>query len=472
MWQRWLNSFPELQLLDLDVGREREERRSLITLAPLTLWVMPHDERALHRILSLLSANDQAGAAMLADRESDGGSLLPDIHLLAGALRLAEGRVADAADCLRRCYLSDPPPGAAVRRLSPHLRLLLRVSPCLLLPLYPNAYGAAMLYATALKLSGHSGEALEVAREMIKQWGLNDELLLLAGQMMIERGELEAALELFGRGEPLQHDAVELARCLYQAYAHFLREEYRSAVRVLVAAVRTVHEVNPHLHARARLLLADLYERNGLPLSALRESGHVLADEVPGDVAKVMLERETRWVTELTLLSDAEIERLANADDYQMYMPDAGRPRAAYSPLDSSRTPLKDIKPREQSWLKRQAEERKIAEYRAAAARGEVVRPRDVLPLSGAALDFRSRIAAVQRWWPERRQGLEFAAPRERLAHGSPAEVGHLRFDFCGAREDDTPQLAGEKRVQLLGALSLAVALVGLVLWLLRSCVY
>jgi len=472
VWQRWLNSFPELQLLDLDIGRGRPELRSLAVLPPLAVALMLHDERALRSIISHLIAGDFVNAAELAQRESDGGSLLPDVHLLAGACRLAEGRLADAAESLRKCYQSDPPPGAAARRLCPTLRLLLRLSPCLLLPLYPNSYGAGMLYAVALWRSCQLGEALEVAREMTSQWGLNDELKLLAGQMQIERGELEQAIQTLSASEETQHDSVELARCFYLAYAHYLREEYRSAARALIGAIRTVQEVNPHLHARARLLLAELYERNGLPLPALRESGHVLPEEVPGDVAHTVLEREERWVTQLGLLSDSEIEHMAHADDYQMYIPDIATPRAAYSPLDTTRDPMKNLAPRERSWLKRQAEERRIADYRAAAARGETIRPRDVTALSGAALDFRSRVTAAQRWWPSRRQALEEAQPRERLARQEASQVAQLTFDFCGLKEEIQFMLAGEKRAAMLGVMVTAIVFIGLGLWILRSCVY
>jgi hypothetical protein len=307
---------------------------------------------------------------------------------------------------------------------------------------------------------------------MRKEWGLNDEVKLLAGQIQLDRGQTEQAIEILTAAEETQRDAVELARCLYLAYAHFEREEYRSAARALTSALRTVREVNPHLHARARLLLAELYERNGLTLSALRESARVMPDEVPGDIAQAMLEREERWVTQLSYLKDGEIERMAHADDYQMYIPDTPTPKAAYSPLSTSRDPVKGLKPKAQSWLKRQQEERRIAEYRTAVARGESVRPQESTQLSGAALDVRSRIGAVHKWWPARRQILEDARPRERLARQEATAVGHLRFDFCGAPSEEHYLLAGEKRANVLGVMAGSIGLAALGLCLVRSCVY
>jgi tetratricopeptide (TPR) repeat protein len=472
VWQRWLNSYPELQLLDLDVGTDREAKRRLGNLPLLAGMLMPHDEAVLRQCVLRLLEDDLAGASQIATQEAAAGCLLPDVHLLAGALLLSEGRVAEAAVVLRKCYMSEPLPGPALRRICPGLRLLLRLSPCLLLPLHPSAYSACMLYSVALWRSGEVAEALEVADDMGREWGLNDEVKLLAGQIELERGRDEAAIEILTTAEDTQHDAVELARCLYLAYAHYRREEYRSAARSLTAALRTVRQVNPHLHARARLLLAELFERNGLVLSALRESARVLPDEVPGDIAAGMLAREERWVTQLSYLKDSEIERLAGADDYQLYIPDITVPKGAYAPLATSRDPVKHLKPKEQSWLKRQAEERRIAEYRMAAARGETVRPEQKLPLSGAALDIRSRIAAAQKWWPARRQLLEEARPRERLARQEAAAVGHLRFDFCGAPMEEHYLLTGEKRANMLGVVSASISLVALALVLVRSCVY
>jgi len=172
------------------------------------------------------------------------------------------------------------------------------------------------------------------------------------------------------------------------------------------------------------------------------------------------------------LLSNAEIERLAHADAYLMYVPDTAQPRAAYSPLDTSRNIAKQLKPRAMSWIKRRQEQRTIDEYRAALARGEAVEPPGTAGLSPAGGELKSRIGAAERWWVNRRQALKDARPSEKLARHDPLAVGHLRFDFCGSRMAPAQKLVGEKRVQLLTALLGASLLIFLCLWMLQTCVY
>lgn len=471
MWEWWLSSYPEMRLLDLDVGRGQQESRELHSAGLLTHLLMPHDEKILQVCLQRMAEHDAQAAAGLTIREAERGALLPDIDLLAGAFCLAEGRLGDAVDRLAQCYQSEPEPGLAIRRMYPSLRFLLRVTPCVLLPLYPNAYGAEVLYAVALWRDGQTGEALEVLRDMSGRWGLFDELRLIGGIIHLERGSLERAIGALSVGEVTERDALELTRALYLAYAHFKREEFRSAARAVMPAMQTVTDINEHLRARCQLLLAELYERNGLLLNALRESGRVPPEDVPGTIAAQMLAREERWLTELTLLSNAELERLARADTYQIYVPDASAPRPLYSSLDTSRDPGKGLKPREMSWLKRQAEERQITAYRAALARGETATLKGDRGLSAAGAEIKAKIGAAERWWPTRRQVLQAARPQEYLAHTDPQAVSHLRFDFNGSRRPPRRLLQGEKRARLVSVMAGASLLIFLGLWLLQTCV-
>jgi tetratricopeptide (TPR) repeat protein len=472
VWERWLASFPELTLLDLDVGRGQPESRSIHNVGWLTSLLMPADERALKTCVEHLAGGEMVSAGALAMREADRGALLRDVHLLAGAFHLAEGRLDEAVRQLRNCYQSDPEPGMAIRRMFPSLRLLVRITPCVLFPLYPNAYGAELLYAVALWRHGEAGEALDVLRDMASRWGLYDEIRLAGGIIHLERGHYDRAINALTVSEVTNRDAIELSRVLYLAYAHYHREEYRRAARLLAAALSVIRDVNPHLLARARLLLAELYERNKLILNALRESGRVSPDAVPGDVARAMLAREERWVAELGLLTDREIERLANVDAYLVYLPDQAPKRAPYSSLDTTRNPAKTLKPRQMSWLKRRKEERVITAYRAALARGEDVSPPGGHTLSPAGVDIKARIKRAEQWWPSRRQTLMNARPGDRLARQNPAEVGHLRFDFRGAREAPRQALQSEKRAQLLSSFAIASLLIFLGLWVLQTCVY
>jgi hypothetical protein len=472
MWQRWMASFPELELLDLDIGRGKEEHRATRGLSWLSVLLMPADERALYSCLRHLAANDYVSASLIAEREAASGTIMPDLHLLAGAFLLGRGACADAMAPLQRSYQVAQPTGSATRRMYPGLRILLRISPCVLLPLYPSPYAAGLMYAVALWHGGSAAEALDVLRDMAGQWGLYDELKVVVGQIHLQRGQPEQAIAALEAQDVVVRDALELARCLHLAYAHYLREEYRSAARVLGGAVKTVRGVNALLMARARLLLAECCERHGLLLDALRESAHVAVDEVPGEVAAIMLHSEERWVAELGLLDNAEVERLARADNYQMYLPDKTATVADHSVLDTTRDPLRKLKPKEQSWLKRQAEERRLSALKAAVARGETVAPPRDSALTGLGREVRQSIAVAQRWWPARQAELMAAAPRERLCRFKAEEVGHVRFDYCGAREAEAFLLVGEKRGALLAALAGAALLIALLLMLVRSCVY
>ena len=474
MWARWLESYPELSLLDLDIGVGQAELRALRHVTKLSYWLLTPEEKLLYRALRLLGENRIEDAAAQLASLGEEHALLPDLHLLAGALQLHYGRLEAACAHFERCYGAAVDPGLALRRIQPCLRLLLRISPCVLLPLYPGSFAAACCLAATYLALGRAGDALQVAQEMTDAWGLYDEAKLLAGRAYIMRNDPARAESVLSVDEDTQHDALELGRGLYLAYAHFQLEEYRSAARALTPMLKTVKQANPHLLARARLLLAECYERSGLTLSALRESAQVAPGDVPGDVAREMLAREERWIVDLGGMSNREIERLTHADTYQAYLPDAPRGVRKAGPLEITRDPLKKLKPRAASWLKRQKELREIERVKAAVARGETVLLDNMTPLSAEGREVKSAVRAAEQWWPSRRQALQQAASsaRERLAHTDPAATGHLRFDWQGQREEPVQLLIGEKRMAFLSAALTAVILLGLGLWLLRSCVY
>ena len=474
MWDRWLSSYPELDLLELDIGVGRSESRALHGLAWGVPYFMPPDERTLLRCLRLLADDNYAEAAAIADEYARGGCLLPDLPLLAGALHLHYGRISPAVAVLEHSFLARAEPGLAIRRLYPGLRLLLRISPCVLLPLYPNAFAAHALFATALLLEGQVGAALDVVREMSARWGLHDEAKLLAGVIHLARDEPEQAIAALASPEDTQHDSLELARGLHLALAHYRLGEYRNAARVLVPMLLTIKQANMHLQARARLLLAECYERNGMVFAALKESAQVVAAALPGDIAGEVLAREERWVVELASLGNHELEQLARADTYQIYMPDEPRDTKRYSALDVSRDPLKKLVPKAASWRQRQEEKRQFDRIRAAYARGDTVELDNRKELSPQARELKAKVAAAQGWWPSRRDVLEQARSRarERLAIADPRTTGHLRFDWAGQRAAPAHRLTGEQRFAMLSVVTTSVLLIALALWIIRSCVY
>ncbi len=327
------------------------------------------------------------------------------------------------------------------------------------------------MFALAQWHAGQSGEALDTVREMVGRWGLYDEIKLLSGQIHLARGEPEHARRALVAGADTKHDALELARNFYLAYVYFLGGEYRNAVRSLMPALAMVKQANFHLHARARLLAAECFDRSGLPLEALRQSGHVMPDEVPGHVAAVMLQREERWIVELSHLTHREIERMSRADLYQVYIPDQA-PEPGRSPLlATTRDPLKNMRSSERSWRKIREEERKIAEYRAAVAMGRSIAPPHKSPLSGEAMEFKQRVARAKAWWPGRRVTLEKGGTRTALSRDIE-KTGHLRYDFQGRQARSTLKLAGEKRAALLTAFAGAALLIAICLLIIRSCIY
>jgi tetratricopeptide (TPR) repeat protein len=471
VWQRWLTSYPELNLVDLDVGRGQSERRSLARLTLLARPLMPYDERIVHSCLELLVDGNASGAGALAIAESRKGAMLPDIHLLAGAAHLADGRFDDAVNALRECYGPERHPGDAIRRLCPSLRIELRLSPCLLVPLYPNQFSSALLFALAQWRAGQSGEALDTIGEMVSQWGLYDEVKLLAGQIHLDRGDLDHARRALTAGEDTKHDALEFARNFFLAFVYYRKGEYRNAIRTLMPALMMVTQVNPHLHARARLLIAECFDRCDLPLNALRQSAHVLPQEVPGEVCTVMLQREERWIVELEHLTHAEIERMSRADQYQVYIPDKADQPGKSALLSTTRDPLKNFRTTERSWRKIRAEEQQIAEYRAAVAMGRSSAPPRVEKLSGDATEFKLRIGKAVAWWPGRRAALEKGGARSALSR-SATEAGHLRYDFQGMQARSTLKLAGEKRAAFVSAFAGAALLIAICLLVIRSCIY
>ena len=472
MWDLWLSSYPDLNLLDLDVGQGRMEFRESRNVNWLVERLLLYDERSLLECLRLLAEGDAAIAAAQVIREAGKGSLLPDIHLLAGAFHLHENRFSEARDQLYNTFGEDINPGGIVRRMFPSLRIQLRLSPCLLVPFYPNQFGAATMYALALWLNGQDGEALEVLGDMARRWGSLDEIRLLAGQIQLGRGDTAKAISALKVSEDVKRDALELARNLHLAEAYIAEGEYRNAARVLGPALDLVRDaVNPHLHARARLLLAECYERNGLLIDALRASAHVEPDEVPGFIAAGMLEREERWVVELGLLKTAEIERMAHRDLYQIYMPEAVAKERKLDRLETTRDPLKRLRPTEISWRRRRIEERRLAEYKSAVALGRDVELPDTAPLSQQGMELKIRIARAGNWWPSRKSSLQQASTRDSLAR--PADqAGFARFDFQGMREQSPERLAGERRAALLTTVGGAALLIAVCLGILRTCIY
>jgi tetratricopeptide (TPR) repeat protein len=486
MWQEWLATFPEMQLLSLDIGGGGPERRWAHPIPLLAQRLLSPVEGALVEALALLAVDNFSGCGLACRRSLELGIKHPDLLLVASACALHEGRCEEAREFLAEVYLrvqggeeprlSGPLQdtdsgiiGVGIRRLYPALRFVVRITPAQLLPVHPSPYGAALLYAVALNACGERQNALSVLREMAAQFGLHDELRIMAAGIHLAEGNLDAAYGSLVHSECAHQDALEFTRSFYLAYCLERLGKPRQAAQELGRALRTIQGVNPQTEARARLLAAELYHRSGLPLDALRESGSVDAEQLPQPIAAEVLRQEEAWLAELEGLPAAELERLAKADVFQAYIPDPAEATRATRKLDISRDPLSQIARPGMSWAEQQRHEQQLVEARAAMERGEVAVM--ALPkLSPEAADIQRRIVKASEWWPQRRNELLMALPRPELLMTDSAHSGHLRFDYRGRRELEFTPLQGEHRAAEIVRWAGIVALLGVVLVAVRTC--
>ena len=475
MWDTWIFSHPDLSLISLDVGRGLSENRSRNHVTRLVESMLPWDERQLLRALDYLAAGNTAAAAAVITEASRIGSLSVDTHLLAGAFELARGRNEEARIALEQCVRDEENCGEKIRRIYPGLRILLRITPCVLLPVQPNDYGAGLMLAVALRNLGEHGAALEQVRELIARYGMNDELRLLGAQLLLVRGELDRAIKALRGVQHMEEDAVALDQALLLAYALREREQYQEAAKTLTKAVRSIRAVNQHLQARCKIMLAELYDRCEMPFEALAISSEVPASAMPPIVARAQQQREDRWLTEVRHMSNSELERMSRVNTYMMYIPDSAEfddPNKV-SKLDIHRDPVASLKSREMSWFRRRADEQRISEYQSAVARGENRKPIRENPLSGEGLQLKSRILHAEQWWPGRSQALSAALTSgDGLGMGGDSATGHALFDFCSYHEGSSAMLEGEFRARLLSGFGGAVLLIAIVLYILRISVY
>ncbi|MCB1217717.1 hypothetical protein KDL44_09995 [bacterium] len=473
MWDNWLFSHPELAHITLDVGRGLGETRSRHHVTKLVELLMPWDEKQVLYCLDQLAAGDSRSAAAIAARASAGGSLQGDTHLLAGAFALAMARPQEAVNALEQLGRENTDCGEAIRRMYPGLRILLRITPTVLIPVYPNDYGAGLMLAVARWACGESGAALEDVRDLISRHGMRDELRLLGGYLLVQRGELDRAIKALQGAHPEEEDAVALDQALILAYALSRREQYREAARALTRSVRSIRSANQHLQARCKLLLAELYDRCEMPFEALAISSEVPAEVLPPAVARSQQQREERWLTEALHMGGAELERMARANPYMMYVPDAAEFSDArrVSKLDIHRDPVAALKPREMSWLRRKADEHRISEYRSAVARGENVPAPHGENLTTEGRQFRQRVRQAEQWWPGRSQALS-AALTGRDGLQAAGAVGHALFDFCSQHEGSLKLLEGEQRARFVAGFGGMVLAAAIIMIVLRLAVY
>jgi tetratricopeptide (TPR) repeat protein len=476
MWAQWLSSFPEVTILPLDLGGGGPEDRRAPAIPQLAQLLLSTDEHTLLQALEALATDRVPEAGNWLQEAVAAGSLHPDLRFLAAACNLQRGQCAAAAELLSELYLrSDedgrqPKVGDVIRHVYPALRCLLRIMPTQLLPVYPSPYGAALMYAVALDACGQHERALTVLREMVPCFGMPDELRIMAARIHLSLGNIEQAYASLTHAECTEPDALEFTRSFYIGYCLYLQEDYRKAAQAIGRVVRTMPAVNPHSMARAKLLLAECYGRCGLLLDALRESGSVPPGLLPPEIAAVVLNREEGWLTELGQLEVLELERLADADIFQVYIPEPRTPRGAVTRLDTTRDPLAKAVPQALSWAERKREEVELDEARAAVARGDALPPRFHPKLSAAGTALLSKIEAAEEWWKTRRPALASAHGAAEVARHVMAQTGQVRFDFHGNRDPSLIPLEGERRAIHLLSGAGAVITIGAVLMLLRSC--
>jgi tetratricopeptide (TPR) repeat protein len=475
MWAQWLSTFPDVRVLPLDLGGGGPEDRRPPAIPQLAGLLLSRDERVLLTALAALATGTDFEAVAVLRSALDQGSLDPDVRFLAAACELGAGNPPAALDLLGELYLHaggdqrHPAIGETLRHIYPALRCLVRITPTQLLPVYPSPYGAALLYAVALDACGQCEKALQVLREMVPLYGLLDELRIMAARIHVSLNNLDTARTALEHADCSEPDALEFTRSFYLAYCLYCEEHCAKAAQLLGRVVRTMPAVNAHSLARARLLLADCYGRCGLLLDALQTSGAVDPALLPTDAARLVLAREERWLTELGELSAPELERLAGADSYQVFVPE-GRPVEGRSRLNTSHDPLASHQPRALSWAQRRREEEDYAAARSALERGEEVPSKFQPQLSSGASALRRSIAAAGTQWPERRRGLASAPGAAEVSQYVMAQARHVRFDFRGNRPPSLRPLQGERRAAQLLGFGGAVLAIAAVLSMLHGC--
>jgi hypothetical protein len=476
--EQWLSSCPELELIALDIAPGRADDRRTVALSPWALRFAGGAEHALLKCLENIAYGNNARALDAALAARGEAREFPDLHLLAGALLLAAGQSAAATEPLRSAYdvafaeggqRHSEPLGSPTRRLYPQLRLLLRLAPTQLLPLYPDSYAAGLMLATALRFSGHSSDALDVLREVGAEFGYNDELRLVAAQILLQCRDADKAAEVIAESQAAERDALDLVRATYLALAHLQQGDLRAAAHALRASVLHTEDANPQTQARARLTLAQIYGRAGIPLEALRHSALLAAAELPADVARWLSVQEAEWVNQLAQLDPLALEQQARADLVTLHIPT----REEVLDLDDkrvhvgSRDPLADLRATEMSWVKRREEEQQIDKLRSAAARGHAV-SLGTPQLSPAAKALRRSIEQAQEWWQTRPGELLLSGGPE-LARPCP-DCAHLRFDLRGNRAAPVYNLPGERRLERVSWVVTAALVILLALTVLRAC--
>ncbi|MDQ3024504.1 MAG: hypothetical protein M3R04_09005 [bacterium] len=493
MLEQWLNSCPELTLIALDITPGTRDDAAVVAVPAFALRFASSGERALIACLGYIAAGNHAYALEMAQQAQGEARQLPDLYLLCGALLLAEGRIDDAIEPLRSAYEAASgstgvsaggkersgadsganiggrePLGLPARRLYPQLRVLLRVSPSQLLPLYPDTYSAALMFAVALQRNGRGSEALDVLRETGAATGYNDEIRLIAAQIFLARGDYDKVAELLAEPEDAQHDALDVTRSIYLALAQLKRGNLRGAVHALRASVLHTKDVNPHTHARARLLLAHVYGAASLPLEALRCSALVAPLELPASTAQWLAAQEKRWIEQLGSLDEVEMEQQAQADCVTLRIPERAEVlQLSVKRIEIVRDPVAELKPSEMSWYKRREEEQQIAGIKAAAARGEQVligEPK----LSPAARELKHAIARAQKWWETR--GPDLRLHGEDALMRDCSQCAQLRFDMRGNRTAPVYNLPCERIWSLIVWAAGISAFIAGALLLLRAC--
>jgi tetratricopeptide (TPR) repeat protein len=475
--ERWLQNCPELDHVALDVAPGKPIGPTRASVFAPALRLRSPEERLLMACLDYIAAGNIAYALEAARQAPLEGNQIPDLHLLAGALLLAEGRSDEALTPLQKAYVHAMTPpgeqrgeplGQPSRRLYPFMRILLRIAPSQLLPLYVDSYAAALLYTVALWHTGSAGEALEVLRECAKEFALNDELRVIAGQLNLARADAQKAAAALAEPPSTEHDALDLTRTIFLALAHLQLGHTREAVRELRPAVLHTGHVNPQTSARARLTLAQVYASAGMPMEALRHSGVVPPAELPQPVAEWVAECEAQWVREVSELRETDLERMARADGVTLAIPEAGEVLKLESrKLAIARNPLDELKPTEISWARRREQEQQIGAIKAAIARGEYVTLGEP-EYTSEARNFLHSVQRMQDWWPRRQQELRMHGPDSLLR--DPRDCAHVRFDFRGTRAAPLYNLPCERRMAQIAWAAGAASVILLVLFLMHAC--
>jgi tetratricopeptide (TPR) repeat protein len=416
-------------------------------LSRVSLTLLPPEDKMLRRALGAMERYDTMEAERILASSLGLSPGHPNTCVLSGFLALASCNYEQAADLLQMARGLVTETGILIRKLCPTLRFLIRISRFQFFPAYPDYYGTTLALAVAQGKLGKYDGAVETLREMTSFFGWRDEMRIIAAEIALAQGNVEAAGQHLDAESRHSRDDLDVTLHILQALAAFEVGEYHEAAILLRSDIVYVREQNPYLTTVAKFIYSHALEEDGLPVLALRES-------VQMDLKTVLnpeLRKYMRWREEKLkiVLERIKGDDLLKAGDFNWFV------------KGSRLTPeaLEEVLPLDLEQLSRPSDSedatiagrmrRLDAIFRGAIARAEVKEdPVNEVP---PPADFNPNV--LHDW---------------SVSHAGDEEMCY--YDFRGMREVPEKKLLSEHQLDKLFELTAVIGMIILALWLMVRC--